>query len=48
MSKDNVKITRSNTNLYINSINMSLKEVNLNMLADFIYTKKLLVIITTN
>ena len=48
MSKDNIKIIRSNINFHINSINKSLKKANLNMIVDFINTEKLLIIITTN
>ena len=48
ISKDNTKIIGSNTNFHINFINRFLKEVNSNMLADFIYTEKLFIIITIN
>jgi len=46
MSENNTKVIRSNTSSHIKSINRSLQEANLNILADFIYLEKLGIIIT--
>jgi len=46
MSENNTKVIRSNISSYIKSINRSLQEASLNILADFIHLEKLGIIIT--
>ena len=46
MNENNTKVIRSNISSYIKSINRSLQETNLNILADFIHLEKLGIIIT--
>ena len=46
MSENNTKVIRNNISSYIKSINRSLQEASLNILADFIHLEKLGIIIT--